>query len=189
MGFRARRAQALPGNHHAARRLCRRQHDRRNPVRALGTLPLRLEPGPQQHRDLQRRSIRRAESSVRSAGSRRTAAPRVSSVSIRPGACFTRPISTATTSWCSPSMLQPVSSRPLAKRSKPGVPPASFSPALENSLDRIERHLSGTRNSTADFNGGNPTSDGGLVLLREAERKLGFLPVAHGPPSGVCDPT
>src|SRR5260370_351033 len=56
MGFRARRAQTLPGDHHAACGLCRRQHDRGNPVRAFGTLPLRLEPRPQQHRDLQRRS-------------------------------------------------------------------------------------------------------------------------------------
>src|SRR5258708_13193795 len=33
---------------------------------------------------------------------------------------------------------------------------------------------------TADFNGGNQSSDGGLVLLREAECKLGLLPVGHG---------
>src|SRR5258708_39861685 len=33
---------------------------------------------------------------------------------------------------------------------------------------------------TADFNGGNQSSDGGLVLLREAEGKLGLLPVGHG---------
>src|SRR5258708_36907593 len=33
---------------------------------------------------------------------------------------------------------------------------------------------------TADFNGGNQSSDGGLVLLREAECKLGLLPVGPG---------
>jgi 6-phosphogluconolactonase len=78
-------------------------------------------------------SIKRAESSVRLAGNRRAAAPRASSVSIRPGACSTRPISTATTSWPSRWIPKPAGSPPLARSWRREVPPASSSPAREKS--------------------------------------------------------
>ena len=32
---------------------------------------------------------------------------------------------------------------------------------------------------TVDFDGGNQSSDGGLLLLRQAERKLGVVPAAR----------
>jgi hypothetical protein len=32
---------------------------------------------------------------------------------------------------------------------------------------------------TVDFDGGNQSSDGGLLLLRQAERKLGGVPAPH----------
>jgi hypothetical protein len=38
----------------------------------------------------------------------------------------------------------------------------------------------GGKKLTADSDGGNRSSSGGVTLLREAERKLGLLRVGHG---------
>ena len=46
-------------------------------------------------------------------------------------------------------------------------------PAPLDELSASTFHLSGRKKLTIDFAGGNQSSDGGLLLLRAAERKLG----------------
>ena len=58
LGFRTRRAQAFPHTFDAAVDLHRRQYGRRNAARAIGKIPVRVEPRTRQHRDFLARPVK-----------------------------------------------------------------------------------------------------------------------------------